>query len=105
MPKTDEVISDEEVAITSELATVLDRDSAFPAADRAESGSQESSHDRAEKGEQQRPARRVSVQDSRLFVEFPYDRAKVATLQPLKDTIEDWAFNRYKRQEWSFPQD
>ena len=24
-------------------------------------------------------------------------------MQPLKELIEDWAFNRYKRQEWSFP--
>jgi hypothetical protein len=49
-------------------------------------------------------AKQVYLQDGRIFVEFPFDQAKVNAIRPLKQTIEDWAFNRYKRQEWSFPQ-
>ncbi len=49
-------------------------------------------------------AKQVYLQDGRIFVEFPFDRAKVNAIQPLKESVEDWAFNRYKRQEWSFPQ-
>ena len=103
----DEVLSTEETVIASELANVLDLTSVFPATERAESGQgEEGSNDQAGKDEQKTTiAKRVYVKDGRIFVEFPFDRAKVAALQPLKASIEDWAFNRYKRQEWSFPQD
>ena len=38
-----------------------------------------------------------------LLSEFPFDRVKVTAIQPLKKIIENWAFNHYQRQEWSFP--
>jgi hypothetical protein len=50
-----------------------------------------------------KPSKRVYVRDGRLCIEFPYDRAKVATMQSLKEAVADWDFNRYQRQEWSFP--
>jgi hypothetical protein len=70
-----EEISTEEIALTGELANALDKAS-----------------------------KRVYVRDGRLCIEFPYDRAKVAAMQPLKEAVEGWDFNRYQHQEWSFPQ-
>lgn len=49
------------------------------------------------------PINLVSVQYGRIFVEFPFNQSKVNALRPLKDGVEDWAFNRYKRNEWSYP--
>ncbi len=46
---------------------------------------------------------RVSVEHGRIFVKFPYDKAVYMALVPLKQTVEDWAFNRYKQNEWSYP--
>lgn len=60
--------------------------------------------DAADQGEKAPVAKYVYLQDGRIFVEFPFDRAKVNAIRPLKESAEDWAFNRYKRQEWSFPQ-
>ncbi len=61
-------------------------------------------NDAAGKAEKAPGASQVYLQDGRIFVEFPFDRAKVNAIRPLKESVEDWAFNRYKRQEWSFPQ-
>jgi Competence protein CoiA-like family len=69
-----EGISTEEIALTGESANALDKAS-----------------------------KRVYVRDGRLCIEFPYDRAKIAAMQPLKKAVEGWDFNRYQRQEWSFP--
>jgi 2-oxo-4-hydroxy-4-carboxy--5-ureidoimidazoline (OHCU) decarboxylase len=49
------------------------------------------------------PINLVSVRYGRIFVEFPFNQSKVNALRPLKDGVEDWAFNRYKRNEWSYP--
>jgi hypothetical protein len=54
-------------------------------------------------GTEEKPLKRVSVQGDRLFVEFPFDRKKVAAVQPLKETVDDWAFDRFHRKEWSYP--
>ncbi len=100
-----EGISTEEIALAFELANALDMSSARPAASDAVSNPQEEGEAlQAEKDERKKtPARRVYVRDGRLCIEFPYDRAKVAAMQPLKEAVEDWDFNRYQRQEWSFP--
>jgi hypothetical protein len=55
------------------------------------------------KSTEENPISRVSVQKERLVVEFPFSRPKVGALQPLKETVEDWAFNREHRNEWSYP--
>jgi SNF2 family DNA or RNA helicase len=45
----------------------------------------------------------VSVEQERIFVEYPYDRAIYEAIRPLKQTVTDWAFDRYGRKEWSYP--
>lgn len=44
-----------------------------------------------------------SSNEQRIVVEFPYSRAKVQALQPLKDSVDGWAFDRYGKKEWSYP--
>lgn len=46
---------------------------------------------------------RVSVEQERIFVEYPYDRTLYEAIRPLKQTVSDWAFDRYGRKEWSYP--
>lgn len=41
--------------------------------------------------------------EQRIVVEFPFDRAKVSALQPLKESINGWSFDRYSKKEWSYP--
>lgn len=102
----EETIGAEEIAIATELADVLDVPPIFPPAEPPQSDASKGENGQAEKSEKkQTVVKRVYVQDNRLFVEFPFDRAKVNAMQPLKELVEDWAFNRYKRQEWSFPVD
>ncbi len=102
----DETISAEEVTLAIELTDVLDLASAFLGAERPESSSQEDANDQVRKDEQKGTTiKRVYLQNDRIFVEFPFDRRSVNAMQPLKEVVEDWAFNRYKRQEWSYPQD
>ncbi len=60
-------------------------------------------NDVVHKSTEEHPVSRVSVQKERLVVEFPFNRPKVGALQPLKETVEDWAFNREHRNEWSYP--
>lgn len=60
-------------------------------------------NDVVHKSTEEQPVSRVSVQKERLVVEFPFHRPKVGALQPLKDSVEDWAFNREHRNEWSYP--
>lgn len=103
-------LDDYEIALRLEMADLpIDFPSvASPTTESSERTPQESSNDTAtEKDEpKQKPvAKRVYIEDERIFVEFPFDRAKVNALQPLKEIVEDWAFNRYKRQEWSYPQE
>jgi len=102
----EEVISSEEMAIVSKLVGVPDIASVRTAASDAAGDPQEEVQTLQTRKDEQKtpPAKRVYVQGGRIFIEFPYDRAKVAAMQPLKD-VEDWAFNRYQHQEWSFPQD
>lgn len=59
--------------------------------------------DVVQKSTEEQPVSRVSVHKERLVVEFPFRRPKVDALQPLKETVEDWAFNREHRSEWSYP--
>lgn len=44
-----------------------------------------------------------SFNEQRIVVEFPYSRAKVQALQPLKNSVDGWAFDRYGKKEWSYP--
>lgn len=46
---------------------------------------------------------RVSVEQERIFIEYPYDRVIYEAIRPLKQTVSDWAFDRYGRKEWSYP--
>ena len=39
----------------------------------------------------------------RVVVEFPFDRAKVNALQPLKESVEGWQFDIFHKKEWSYP--
>lgn len=55
------------------------------------------------KSTEEQQVSRISVQKERLVIEFPFNRPKVGALQPLKETVEDWAFNREHRNEWSYP--
>ena len=91
-----EVIDPDEMVIAAELADRIDFDFVVP----TESGSQE---DQAEADKKSVPDKRIYVQRERFIIEFPYDRPTVGAIQPLKEVISDWAFNRYHRQEWSFP--
>lgn len=100
----DEFVNEDAMAVARELVDVLESTSIFTPEEPSQSDSSEEESDQADKGEKkQTVARRVYVQDDRLFVEFPYDRSRVTAMQPLKEVVEDWAFNRYRRQEWSFP--
>lgn len=102
-------LDDDEIALRLEMADLPNDYSSVvsPTTESSESSPQEGSDNAAtEKDEAKKPtAKRVYIEDGRLFVEFPFDRAKVNALQPLKEIVEDWAFNRYKRQEWSYPQE
>lgn len=89
----DEVISTEEGTIILEITSV------------SPSVEQTTSADATGQAGKATVAKQVYLQHDRIFVEFPFDRSKVNAMQPLKESIEDWAFNRYKRQEWSFPQE
>jgi SNF2 family DNA or RNA helicase len=93
----DEVISKEEHTMLLELSSQPE-----PALVAEQPESPPETTDQSEKPP---VAKRVFLQDDRIFVEFPFDRSKVNAIQPLKEIIEDWAFNRFKRQEWSFPQE
>lgn len=50
---------------------------------------------------------KVYIQQTFIIVKFPFEsptfRDKVAAMQPLKDLVPGWAFNRFKEKEWSFP--
>ncbi len=46
---------------------------------------------------------RIYIAHNRVIVEFPYTPTKHMVLAPLKDTVADWAFNRFKEIEWSYP--
>lgn len=98
----DELISEEEQAIAIELAHVPEPASILPATKQAESQSPADANAQDEKAP---VIKRVYMHHDRIVVEFPFDRSKVNAIQPLKEVIEDWAFNRYKHQEWSFPQE
>ncbi len=95
----DEVIGTDETVIAAELADRVDHDFVVPV---GESSAQE--EDQAEADKKSTPDRRVYMQRERIFVEFPYDRTVVQTIQPLKEAITDCAFDHYHRREWSFPQ-
>src|SRR6266487_1187386 len=99
----DELINEEEQAI--ELAHVPESASILPSTEQTESQSPTDATAQDDHGEKATVVKRVYLQHDRIFVEFPFDRSKVNAMQPLKEIVEDWAFNRYKRQEWSFPQE
>lgn len=104
--KQDEPISDEEIDLARDLAAVLEQPDGEQGRAKDLASTPEHAPDQAKDTEPKPPRRwRVYTQEERLFVEFPYDRRIVGAMQPLKDSIEDWAFNRYHRQEWSFPLD
>jgi hypothetical protein len=99
--ENDEIISEEEITLTQEFA---ERRDSSPVPSTEQSQSPANAKNQAGKKEQS-TIEQVSVQDDRIVVEFPFDRAKVNAIRPLKEIIEDWAFNHYQRQEWSFPLD
>ena len=97
-------LDEEEIALAVEMADLPTLDSVSPAAEAPSSNQEALQGDAAEKKDEPKQPR-AYIERERIFVEFSYDRTKVAALQPLKEIIADWAFNRYHRQEWSYPQD
>ena len=97
----EEFIDEEEQAIADELAHLSTPTSTSLITQQTVSSEE---NDGTLQSENTSIAKRIYLQNDRIFVEFPFDRAKVNAIQPLKEVVEDWAFNRYKRQEWSFPQ-
>ncbi len=100
----DEVISNEEKAIDLELTDGRDLTSVSTSTEQTGTEVSADTKDQTDLSEKATVVKRVYLQHDRIFVEFPFDRSKVNAMQPLKESVEDWAFNRYKRQEWSFPQ-
>ena len=98
----DESISEEEQAIVLELSHLPEPQSISPITEQPETPPE--ANDAAGQSEKAPVAKQVYLQGGRIFVEFPFDRAKVNAIQPLKESVEDWAFNRYKHDEWSYPQ-
>ncbi len=101
----DEFVSDEEEAIADELTGGLDLAPVSPNTGQTGTEVLADATGPADQSEKANVAKRVYLQHDRIFVEFPFDRSKVNAMQPLKEVVEDWAFNRYKHQEWSFPQE
>jgi hypothetical protein len=98
----DESISEEEQAMSLELAHLPEPPSISPTIEPREASPE--ANDVSPQSQKPPVAKRVYLQGGRIFVEFPYDSAKVNAIRPLKESVEDWAFNRYKRDEWSYPQ-
>jgi Helicase conserved C-terminal domain len=98
----EESISEEEQAMSLELAHLPEPPSISPTIEPPEASPE--ANDVSPQSQKPPVAKRVYLQGGRIFVEFPYDSAKVNAIRPLKESVEDWAFNRFKRDEWSYPQ-
>jgi hypothetical protein len=102
----DDVLSGEDLAAETLLVSSLaDRIEEVPPEERHTFESLapgEVGNDVVHKSAEEKPVSRVSVQKDRLVVEFPFDRKKVGAVQPLKESVDDWAFNREHRNEWSY---